>query len=353
MDDSDILPSLVKSKNKFVIGGDDSTALPSSPPPAEITSNSATNNNTGRRSHRHHVKRRSVGHVKMRPLSRVHSNSLTDTEAEPDDGKKKRAPLRRSQSHRSLRVEGSLNMTLSSTTPIVTRTSTSSQQSNKMSSSSDHSSCCSSSNPSSLHVSQGVVAQPIAQTFHAIANNIVVPEPRAAYSAAQIISSSSPRSYENTNALLPSSSSSMHHHHSPSSSRGGQQQRRRRRRILLRSQFLTPDHDPVQDPVGQVDSEYQLIREYQDPMVESLVRCMLRKRRINVNRTMSSSAVHQLAPTPMHTAQRAAARRHHNTSSPRPTSPVTASPSNASGSGLLGIRWSTATSLWDRMMRST
>lgn len=346
MDDSDLLPSLVKSKNKFVIGGDDSTALPSSPPPAEITSNSATNNNTGRRSHRHHVKRRSVGHVKMRPLSRVHSNSLTDTEAEADDGKKKRAPLRRSQSHRSLRVEGSLNMTLSSTTPIVTRTSTSSQS--KMSS--DHSaissSCCSSSNPSSLHVSQGVVAQPIAQTFHAIANNIVVPEPRAAYSAAQIISSSSPRSYEN-NALLPSSSSSIHH--SPSS-RG---QRQRRRRILLRSQFLTPDHDPVQDPVEQVESEYRLIREYQDPMVESLVRCMLRKRRINVNRTMSSSAVHQLAPTPMHTAQRAAAKRHHNTSSPRPTSPVTASPSNASGSGLLGIRWSTATSLWDRMMRST
>ncbi|KAI7886767.1 hypothetical protein K492DRAFT_176003 [Lichtheimia hyalospora FSU 10163] len=325
MEESDILPSLVKSKNKFVIGGDDSTALPSSPPPT----NSATNNT--RRSHRHHVKRRSVGHVKMRPLSRVHSNSLTDTEAEADDGKKKRAPLRRSQSHRSLRVEGSLNMTIS-TTPIVTRTSTSSQS--KMS---DHSS---SSNPSSLHVSQGMVAQPIAQMFHATANNIVVPEPRAAYSAAQIISSS-PRSYENSNN--PSSSSSINH--SP----------RRRRRILLRSQFLTPDHDPVQDPVNQVDSEYRLIREYQDPMIESLVRCMLRKRRINMNRTMSSSAVHQMAPTPIHTAQRVAAKRHHSTLSPRPPStlPVTTSPSNAAGSGLLGIRWSTATSLWDRMMRST
>lgn len=337
MDDSDILPSLVKSKNKFVIGGDDSTALPSSPPPAEITSNSATNKT--RRSHRHHVKRRSVGHVKMRPLSRVHSNSLTDTEAEADDGKKKRAPLRRSQSHRSLRVEGSLAMTLSTPTPVVTCTSSQSKIS-------DHSaiSSSSSSNPSSLHVSQGVVAQPIAQTFHAIANNIVVPEPRAAYSAAQIISSSSPRSYEHTHNTASSSASSIHHH-SPTS--------RRRRRILLRSQFLTPDHDPIQDPVNQVESEYRLIREYQDPMVESLVRCMLRKRRINVNRTMSSSAVHQLAPTPMHTAQRLAAKRHHNTSSPRPTSPVTASPSNTSGSGLLGIRWSTATSLWDRMMRST
>ena len=410
---SSVLPSVIEAKKKrlgdtkFVIGIDDltisNTTTPQQqqqrqqeqqlPPPEGITNSLA--GVPLRRPYRHHAKRR---------VSRMHmakAQNLTDSEAEVDNKSTvTTVDMRRSQSQRSLlprqQYQPQPRRSLTQELPLALDGE---QQEQRRNSTNSYNSSRSNS-PAHYFVSQQQMAAPIEQTFNAVANNLVAPN-GAAYPACVHAASSpvislpaSPRGRQ------PATSSST------------------TTKPLLRSQFITnnynskknrnkqqrQENDEEETPcitqeLDRIDSEYQCLKQYRDPMMESLVRCVRTRNDINkskrhppirsstyhsssAHRTMSTSAIvtsnnytnndsnvllhsghHQIAVAARRQQQQ---RRQQlimlttNNNRKRfvssPTTPNKFSSSSFSSSSSPRIEWNkrggTLSALWDRMMHN-
>ncbi|KAI8138039.1 hypothetical protein BJV82DRAFT_319610 [Fennellomyces sp. T-0311] len=319
-DTTPLIPSVIDvkkrkaEKQKFVVG----VGEPRPPPPEGIINSAAL-----RRPHRHHVKRRTAG--RMHRMAKAH---LTDSEAECSQTTVTPVAMRRSQSQRS---------------PQKRRWSSQPLQPSDERRQSSSSSINSNRNSPTLFVLQQQMAAPIEQTFNALANNLVAPN-GAAYPAVVHAAAASP-------VLSPSSPQAT-------------------RKPTLRSQFvnnhdtLHEDEEPyVTRELERIEREYQCLKQYRDPMVESLVRCMLVRKHIRksspinqqFNRTVSASTV--ATSKALHSGHRqaaAAVRRQQQegiATTVRQRSPLnnTSLPSNqaspiASPRGMLST-------LWERMVQ--
>ncbi|KAI9323630.1 hypothetical protein BX666DRAFT_2022361 [Dichotomocladium elegans] len=359
----------MKNKSKFVIGDEAMSPLAagitSSVNPAAAVPNSGSTRRPVM--HRHHVKRRSLGHARIRPLSGKqfygNNNSLTDAEAdEEEDHVMRSTPLRRSQSQRSLRRMDMLQPIMPLTQPreSAVRDSASAFVSpspsclhGNISGSNSRVNSATSYSPSLLlSATPSVIAEPIEQPLHAMANNLVGPDIQGgAYTAAQEAITMRTSPYSTAAAALVTAPAAPC-------------------RSTLRSQFITRQHGPFPSgPAGLVDREYISIREHRDPMAESFIRCARKKSRIPVSRTLSTSALRQPSPSPHHPlAMLLQGQQEHQQQNPPSSSSSSSSPllqrqrqcydasrslsSNpVNSSGILGIRWGAAAgTLWGRMM---
>ncbi|KAG2221664.1 hypothetical protein INT45_001189 [Circinella minor] len=278
---SPVLPTVIEVKKKkvgetkFIIGIDDlTTTTPQQqqqqlPPPEGIT-----NNAVGvplRRPYRHHVKRR-IGRMNM-----VKAQNLTDSEAEVNNKNTvTTVDMRRSQSQRSLlprqqQYQPQPRRSLTQQLPFALDDQQQEQQ--RRNSTNSYNSIRRNS-PAHYFVSQQQMAAPIEQTFNAVANNLVAPNGAAypacvhAASSPVISSPTSPRRRQPaTSSLTPTKpllrSQFITNNYNSKSNKSNQQQENDKEETLYISRERT-----------RINNEYQFLKQYRDPMRESLVRCM-------------------------------------------------------------------------------
>ncbi|KAI8145741.1 hypothetical protein BJV82DRAFT_23436 [Fennellomyces sp. T-0311] len=355
-------------------------ALPS-PPHSTMATTAAPTTTTHKKHTRHHVKRRSTGRVhvtKLAPMARA--NAHTDTEAEDHQDGKHRPNMRRSQSQRSLnrlssfdRKGGGLTSlaplnpaqpknntsTISPpTTPPLKAEREEEETSSSSSSSSSPGQRVKNNNPAFV-LSQRGPAEPVEQTFNAVANNLVAPD-KAALPAfhKQATSPKSPTTEPTTSLKkrVPPLRSQFideqqqqeeHHHHtqqqhpkrpeksprlsnvaSAATAQPHGISRTQQKLLLQRQHCLVDDENNLAHPrnmrrltheMERVAREYRCVRRYRDPMLESLERCLGKEsppqRLQPSNRTRSSSVLptshsHDI-PAPHSEQRQAIHRRQH------------------------------------------
>ncbi|KAI7858551.1 hypothetical protein BDC45DRAFT_565307 [Circinella umbellata] len=282
---SPVLPAVIEVKKKkvgetkFIIGIDDLTTTPQQqqqqqqqpqlPPPEGITNNAA--GVPLRRPYRHHAKRR-IGRMNM-----VKAQNLTDSEAEVNNKSTvTTVDMRRSQSQRSLlprqqQYQPQPRRSLTQQLPFALDDPQQEQQ--RRNSTNSYNSIRRDS-PAHYFVSQQQMAAPIEQTFNAVANNLVAPN-GAAYPACVHAASSpvisSPTSLRRrqpaTLSLTPAKptlkSQFITNNYNNKSNRSNQQQENDKEETL----YITRERN-------RIENEYQFLKQYRDPMRESLARCM-------------------------------------------------------------------------------
>ncbi|KAL9546760.1 hypothetical protein MBANPS3_006506 [Mucor bainieri] len=288
----------IKKSKKFAVGD-----LPPSPTTSTGTITTTTTT-TNKRPTRHHVKRRSSGRVhvsKLAPMARAHSNNNDDNE--------ERKPMKRSQSNKSLTRLSSLERKggMTGFTPAVSNNTTKNHEHDQPQPEADHvveeheEKVISPHSPPTtppqppttatpldkkptFHVSHTIPAAPIEQPLHVTADNLVVPDKKA----------TAPSSNTAKKPLLKSqfvehangSSSSNKKVSNVASAAIAQQPsgitRTQQKLLLQREQSLIHDENNIAHPKNMIrltremekmGKEYRCVRKYQDPMMESLVRC--------------------------------------------------------------------------------
>ncbi|GAA5810977.1 hypothetical protein MFLAVUS_004406 [Mucor flavus] len=297
---------------------------------------------------RHHVKRRSSGRVhvaKIAPMARANSAAHTDSEAElAHDESQERPTMRRSQSQRSLhRMSFDRKAFTSLTTRPAKPTAkvqVEEQQEREQSppKTAITPSGVQTGNPASL--SDRVVAAPVEQTFHATANNLVVPKKAVYPKIAPPLKPETPMK----KPLLRSQFISVHEENPPittTTQKKNNLSRTQQKLMLQRQQSQLEDESSPMHPrnLQKLNKEletlrrhYRSIRNFHDPMKDSLIRCLDRlnikpnysavtRIQLGANQHSMSTSVVPVAtitttttqqPYVPHLEQRQIAHRHHH-----------------------------------------
>lgn len=296
---------LRKSK-KFAVGD-----LPPSP---TTSTGTTTTVSTNKRATRHHVKRRSSGRVhvsKLAPMARAYSNNN-----ELDEEKK---PMKRSQSNKSLTRLSSLERKSGMTgfTPAVAPNTGKKEELDpepKVETISPHSppttpplttatttnmtTTTTTTKKPTFHVSHTIPAVPIEQTMSVTADDLVAPDRRPAVSSMKYSNHTQP----NTTTSSPSTTTISATKKKPflksqfvdhkakvsnvAAAAIAQQPsgmtRTQQKLLLQREQSLIHDENNIAHPKNMIrltremekmGKEYRCVRKYQDPMMDSLIRC--------------------------------------------------------------------------------
>ncbi|KAI9265432.1 hypothetical protein EDC94DRAFT_517064 [Helicostylum pulchrum] len=290
---------------------------------------------------RHHVKRRSSGRVhvaKIAPMARANSAAHTDSEAElAHDEIQERPTMRRSQSQRSLhrmsfdrKAFTSLTTRPKSTTKVTVEEEEQQPQKKTITSSGIHT-----SNPASL--SDRVVAAPIEQTFHATANNLVVPKKAVYPKIATPLKTETPIKKPLLRSQFICVNEDSTHTHTTSSKRTNNISRTQQKLMLQRQQSQLEDESSPMHPrnlqklnkeLETLGRHYRSIKNFHDPMKDSLIRCL---DRLNIKPILNPAVTSRIqlganqhsistsvvpttvtAPYVPHLEQRQIAHRHHH-----------------------------------------
>lgn len=282
----------IKKSKKFAVGD-----LP--PSPTTSTGTITTTATANKRPTRHHVKRRSSGRVhvsKLAPMARAHSNNNDDNE--------ERKPMKRSQSNKSLTRLSSLERKggMTGFTPAVSNNTTKNQEHDQPQQPeteqategqeeviSPHSppttppptTTTALDKKPTFHVSHTIPAAPIEQPLHVTADNLVVPDKKATISNNTSVKKPLLKSqfveHSNGNSKKVSNVASAAIAQQPSGITRTQQ-----KLLLQREQSLIHDENNIAHPKNMIrltremekmGKEYRCVRKYQDPMMESLMRC--------------------------------------------------------------------------------
>ncbi|KAI8091443.1 uncharacterized protein B0P05DRAFT_568808 [Gilbertella persicaria] len=238
-----------KKSKKFAVGD---------LPPSPTTSTGMVG--TTKRPTRHHVKRRSSGRVhvsKLAPMARAHSDA--DTEK----------PIKRTQSNKSLSRLSTdrkpVGLTPAEphsppTTPPMTETN----------------------HKPNFHVSHTIPAAPIEQPLSVTADDLVTPDKKPLLKS-QFVDKKTTLS----NAAATTTGMT----------------RTQQKLLLQREQSLIHDENHIAHPKNMIrltremekmGREYRCVRKYQDPMMDSLIRCQQQKKpHLLHQRTMSSAQLAQ------------------------------------------------------------
>lgn len=349
--------------NKFVVGEEEENK---------------TTSHTHKKPTRHHVKRRSSGRVhvaKLAPMARANSAAAhTDSEADllDDTSSIERPVMRRSQSQRSLHRMSFDRKGFTTLTPrkkAVTKDQEEEVVHKKTSS----------SNPASL--TDRVVAAPIEQTLNATADNLVVPKQPLYTKIVSPVKTEPILKKQLLRSQFITSDSSSSPPSSQYSVRAEENVKRNLSRtqqkvMLQRQQVHDESSRHLQKMNKELSREYKCIRRYQDPMKDSLIRCleslMLQETKVNRNtlqHSMSSSVIPVIAAAVVnhhqvdtnkkcyvpHLEQRQIAHRHHHLKSialsrHHPHQVLASSiDSNPHDKHVLGFSWNATTAFLDRM----
>lgn len=284
----------IKKSKKFAVGD-----LPPSPTTSTGTITATTTTTSNKRPTRHHVKRRSSGRVhvsKLAPMARAHSNNNDDNE--------ERKPMKRSQSNKSLTRLSSLERKggMTGFTPAVSNTTSKNQERDPpapeteqvVQGQEEEEQVISPHSPPTtpppttatpldkkptFHVSHTIPAAPIEQPLHVTADNLVVPDKKATvpHSTAAKKPLLKSQFVEHASSKKVSNVASAAIAQQPSGITRTQQ-----KLLLQREQSLIHDENNIAHPKNMIrltremekmGKEYRCVRKYQDPMMESLMRC--------------------------------------------------------------------------------
>lgn len=385
-------------ENKFVMG-EEEDKLPNVSPTVTTSHKKPT---------RHHVKRRSSGRVhvaKLAPMARANA-AHTDSEADLlDDSSIERPVMRRSQSQRSLHRMSFDRKGFATLTPRRKSNEKAQESSTEEYKTSATQSTHSTSNPASL--TDRVIAAPIEQTFNATANNLVVPKKavypkiasplKAAAAAAATTTTTETQTTTYKKKFLKSQFITTE-----------EQSNKRMDNVIIQPQktmsrtqqklMLQRQQSQVQDETSPIhprnmqrinkeieilSREYKCLKRYQDPMKDSLIRCLenlMKPSKMNRNQlgannySMSSSVIPTVITTTVannhyaaldkklfipHMEQRQIAHRHHHLKS------IALSRSNQhevlnisdqtnpNDKHVLGFSWNATTAFLDRMFNTS
>jgi hypothetical protein len=266
-----------KSK-KFAVGD-----LPPSP-----TTSTGT---TAKRTTRHHVKRRSSGRVhvsKLAPMARAHNNEL-------DEEKK---PMKRSQSNKSLTRLSSLERKSGMTgfTPAVAP-NTAKKEEDEISPPTTPPL----TKKPTFHVSHTIPAAPIEQTMSVTADDLVTPDKTSVQSTKKSFLKSQFVDHKTKVSNVASAAIAQ-----------SGMTRTQQKLLLQREQSLIHDENNIAHPKNMIrltremekmGKEYRCVRKYQDPMMDSLIRCQelqdkkKPKKPVLQQRTFSSAVIPTTAST--------------------------------------------------------
>lgn len=380
-------------ENKFVMG-EEEDRLPNASPTVTTSHKKPT---------RHHVKRRSSGRVhvaKLAPMARAHA-AHTDTEADLlDDSSLERPVMRRSQSQRSLHRmsfdrKGFATLTprrksieKAEESPADEEQDLLDKQQTKINTSSTHST----SNPASL--THRVIAAPIEQTFNATAKNLVVPKkavypkiasPLKADTQTTLTKKQFLRSQFLTDEQVPKRTENVPFHPTRSISRTQQKLMLQRQQSQVQDE-TSPIHPRNMQKINKeleiLSRETKCIKRYQDPMKDSLIRCLenlMKPPKVNRNQlganqhSMSSSVIPTVIAAAVannyatidkksyvpHMEQRQIAHRHHHLKTIALSRanqyhlPTSMEQQSSNDKHVLGFSWNATTAFLDRMFNTS
>ncbi|KAG2214294.1 hypothetical protein INT47_000850 [Mucor saturninus] len=372
--------------NKFVMGEE------------EDTNKTTASSHTHKKPTRHHVKRRSSGRVhvaKLAPMARANSAAHTDSEADlvDDTSSIERPVMRRSQSQRSLHRMSFDRKGFTTLTPRNNKKAAPAKEEEEEEGAEEKAEESvvkkTWSNPASL--TDRVVAAPVEQTLNATADNLVVPKQPlytkivSPVKTEPVLKKQLLRSQFITTDASSPSSPSLPPPQPPAAPMIAEDNLRRnlsrtQQKVMLQRQQVYEENNNrhVQKVNKELNREYKCIRRYQDPMKDSLIRCLeslIKQESTKVNRnplqhSMSSSVIPVIAAAAMvnqvdnhkksyvpHLEQRQIAHRHHHLKSialsRHPHQPLASSvDSNSNDKHVLGFSWNATTAFLDRMFNT-
>lgn len=266
----------IKKSKKFAVGD---------LPPSPTTSTGTTSNN--KRPVRHHVKRRSSGRVhvsKLAPMARAQQDN--------EDGNKK--PMKRSQSNKSLNRLSSLERksTMTAFTPAPKEKVEEEEQPNSPPTTPPLvNNTIDTTKKPAFSVSSTIPAAPIEQPLNATADDLLVtPVDKKSHLKSQFVVNN--KSIASSAAAVVAS---------------GNMTRTQQKLLLQRQQSFVHDENNIAHPKNMIrltremekmGKEYRCVRKYQDPMMESLVRCQEKQQMSNnkrltmpIQRTFSTNII--------------------------------------------------------------
>ncbi|RCI01789.1 hypothetical protein CU098_001532 [Rhizopus stolonifer] len=297
-------------ENKFMVGEEEENISKKNTPVRSTTPAQS------KRPVRHHIKRRSSGKVhvtKLAPMARAHHASHTDSEADFVQDTQRPA-MRRSQSQRSLN-----KMDRKTFTSTLTKRNPSTDK--LAMSSSTPQLCSSEKKPSIAPLTCTAIAEPVQQTFNALANNLSFPKKAQIYP--KLISTPSlPKEEIKLEKKQLLRSQFIHEDPQVKTQQQPNMSRTQQKLMLQKQQCSAQDENSPLHPknvqklnkeLDTIKRQYRCIKRYEDPLRASLMRCIEKlepRNRQKLEQLPTSSSVPSLSTIP-HLEQRQIAHRYH------------------------------------------